>query len=234
VSYSKCLGSDQDDVGNAVGVDSSGNALITGYTNSFANFPVTADALFNTGAAAFLSKLDGSGATLHYSTYLGGNAGSGRGIAVDSSGNAYVAGGIYSALLPTTEGAFQTTYGGASDAFVSKITFVSDMNPPKISILSPTATIYTLNQPVPSAYTCTDSDDAVTVCNGPVANGANIDTASVGVKTFTVNATDSHNNSTSLGVSYTVSYGICPLYDQSHAVKSGATIPIKLQLCNLG
>jgi Beta-propeller repeat len=200
VSYSTFLGSDQDDVGNAVGVDSSGNALITGYTNSFANFPVTADALFNTGATPFLSKLDGSGATLHYSTYLGGNAGSGRGIAVDSSGNAYVAGGIYSALLPTTAGAFQTTYGGASDAFVSKITFVSDTNPPKISILSPTATIYTLNQPVPSAYTCTDSDDAVTVCNGPVANGANIDTASVGVKTFTVNATDSHNNSTSLGV----------------------------------
>jgi hypothetical protein len=110
-----------------------------------------------------------------------------------------------------------------------------DAEPPTITISAPTNTTYTLNQPVPSVYSCTDpvAGDAVTVCAGPVADGADIDTASVGSKMFTVNATDSHNLSSSQSVSYTVAYNICPQYDKSHSVKSGATIPIKLDLCDL-
>ncbi len=107
--------------------------------------------------------------------------------------------------------------------------------PPTITISAPTNTTYTLNQAVPSVYSCTDpvAGDAVTVCAGPVADGVDIDTASVGSKTFTVNATDSHNNSSSATVNYTVAYNICPLYSQSTSVKSGATIPIKLDLCDI-
>lgn len=108
-----------------------------------------------------------------------------------------------------------------------------DITPPTITIISPANTTYTLNHAVPSAYTCTDSDDTVTACNGPVANGADIDTSAVGTKTFTVNASDSHNNSSTASVTYTVAYNICPLYDSSHSVKSGATIPIKLELCDI-
>jgi beta-propeller repeat-containing protein len=59
--------------------------------------------------------------TLFYSTYLGGSDfETGRGIAVDASGNAYVTGVTYSANFPTTAGAFQPAFGN-SDAFVTKL-----------------------------------------------------------------------------------------------------------------
>jgi hypothetical protein len=60
---------------------------------------------------------------LFYSTYLGGSGNDqGFGIAVDSSGNAYVTGSTGSTNFPTTAGAFQTTYGGGSeDAFITKL-----------------------------------------------------------------------------------------------------------------
>jgi hypothetical protein len=98
-----------------------------------------------------------------------------------------------------------------------------------ISLTAPTATTYTLNETVPSGYTCTD-DETVTLCAGPVASGADIDTTSVGNKSFTVNATDIYTNSLSQSVNYIVDFSIFPLYDSTHAVKSGAVIPIKLQL----
>ena len=63
-------------------------------------------------------------ASLVYSTYLGGN-GTDRahGIAVDTSGNAYVTGDTYdSTNFPTTAGAYQPTCGGSADdnAFMTK------------------------------------------------------------------------------------------------------------------
>ncbi len=110
-----------------------------------------------------------------------------------------------------------------------------DAQPPNITISVPTNTTYALNQAVPSSYTCTDpvAGDLITVCAGPVADGDDIDTASVGVKTFTVNATDSHNLSSSQSVNYTVAYGVCPQYDKTRSVKSGSRIPIKLELCDI-
>jgi hypothetical protein len=59
---------------------------------------------------------------LSYSTYLGGTTGGGvgYGIAVDAAGDAYVTGWT-STDFPTTPGAYQTTYGGADDAFVTKL-----------------------------------------------------------------------------------------------------------------
>ena len=59
---------------------------------------------------------------LIYSTYLGGSGGDGgSGIAVDSSGNAYITGTTSSTDFPITPGAFQTNYAGGGDAFVTKI-----------------------------------------------------------------------------------------------------------------
>jgi hypothetical protein len=70
----------------------------------------------------FITKLNAAGSALRYSTYLGGSYLDGPSrIAVDSSGNAYVTGFTASSDFPTTPGAFQTTYGGNGDAFVSKL-----------------------------------------------------------------------------------------------------------------
>jgi hypothetical protein len=108
-------------------VDSSGNAYITGATGS-SDFPTTTGALQTTfggsGGNAFVSKLNSTGSTLLYSTYLGGSSGGDGafGIAVDSSGNAYITGLTTSSDFPTTTGALQTTFGGGGgNAFVSKL-----------------------------------------------------------------------------------------------------------------
>jgi hypothetical protein len=123
--YSTFLGGNVQDYGEGIAVDSSGNAYVTGYTES-SNFPTTAGALQTTYgggfADVFVTKLNSSGSTLDYSTYLGGSGNdNGNGIAVDSSGNAYVVGITDSSNFPTTAGAFQTTNAGGYDAFVSKL-----------------------------------------------------------------------------------------------------------------
>ena len=59
---------------------------------------------------------------LDYSTFLGGTGTeAGDGIAVDASGSAYVTGTTQSTDFPTTDGAYDTTYNGETDAFVTKL-----------------------------------------------------------------------------------------------------------------
>ena len=65
-----------------------------------------------------------------------------------------------------------------------------DTTPPTITIVSPTATTYILNQSVASNFNCVDTGSGVATCVGTVANGSNISTSPVGAKTFTVNAAD--------------------------------------------
>jgi len=120
--YSTYLGGTNDDLGYGIAVDSSGNAYVTGQTGS-TNFP-TMNPLqpANAGGAdAFVAQLNPSGSALVYSTYLGGSdVDLGYGIAVDSSGNAYVTGLTGSTNFPTMN-PLQPTYGGGDDAFVAKI-----------------------------------------------------------------------------------------------------------------
>ncbi len=105
-------------------LDSSNNAYVCGQTYS-ADFPITAGAFQTTFAGAgdaFVTKLNSSGSALLYSTYLGGSGTEdGLDIALDASNNAYVTGGTGSVDFPTTAGAFQTTLGGADDAFVTML-----------------------------------------------------------------------------------------------------------------
>jgi Beta-propeller repeat/Abnormal spindle-like microcephaly-assoc'd, ASPM-SPD-2-Hydin len=109
-------------------VDSSGNAYVTGNTTS-TNFPTTTGAYQTKYAGshdAFVTKVNASGTAFVYSTYLGGNGiDHGSGIAVDGSGNAYVAGTTSSKNYPVTAGAFQSTCGGCAggnpDGFVTKL-----------------------------------------------------------------------------------------------------------------
>ena len=120
--YSTYLGGSDADHGADVAVDSSGNAYIVGDTSS-ANFP-TANAVQPTKISitdAFVAKLNSAGSALVYSTYLGGNnTDAGRGVALDSSGNAYVTGITFSTNFPAVS-PVQPAKGGAKDAFVTRL-----------------------------------------------------------------------------------------------------------------
>jgi uncharacterized repeat protein (TIGR01451 family) len=127
--YSSLLGGSNGEAGYGVAVDSNGNAYITGYTGS-TDFPVTATAFQKklrggTSVDAFVTKFNASGSGLLYSTYFGGSGEDvAFGIAVDSSGNAYITGYTRSwADFPTTPGAFQPHYTPCcDDGFVAKLT----------------------------------------------------------------------------------------------------------------
>jgi len=71
---------------------------------------------------AFVAKISATGSSVLYLTYAGGsNEDFAFGLAVDGNANAYVTGLSYSTNFPTTAGAFQTTNGGAGDAFLIKV-----------------------------------------------------------------------------------------------------------------
>ena len=110
--------------GEAIAIDSSDNVYVTGYTYSFGISTLNEYQTFQGGDYdAFVTKFNPNlpdGASLLYSTYLGGrNADYGTGIAVDSAGIAYVTGATESANFPT-KNQYQT-YQGDSDVFVAKL-----------------------------------------------------------------------------------------------------------------
>src|ERR1019366_3740974 len=122
--YVTYLGGKGDDAGDAIAVDSGGNAYVTGNTSS-TDFPTVKGSYQTTfggqGAGrnmpafgdAFVVKLNPAGTALVYSTYLGGSGDEqGAAIAVDSSGSAYVGGATLSTNFPT-KNAYQSTYKGA-------------------------------------------------------------------------------------------------------------------------
>ena len=124
--YSTYLGGSARDEGNDIAIDADGNAYVGGETSS-ADFPTMSGAYSSRagGIDGFVTKLNSTGSTLIYSTYLGSAADDRvNGIAVDVLGHAYVTGETNpSAALPfpTTAGAFDTTANGALDAFVAKL-----------------------------------------------------------------------------------------------------------------
>jgi len=135
------LGGNADDVGMGIAVDTAGNSYITGYTNS-TNFRTTAGVVQSTfggqgrsstyheGGDAFVVKLNPSGNSLLYSTFVGGSLDErGIAIAIDTAGNAYVTGQTISTNFPVRTPAIQGTFGGGvftdiwhgGDAFVFKL-----------------------------------------------------------------------------------------------------------------
>jgi len=120
--YSTLLGGSDLDRGNAIAVDSSNRAVVVGTTCS-QNFPAKGSGTPPTPrlCSAFITKFDFTGSHLVFSTFLGDGDG-GTGVALDSFSNIYVIGQTFSfGRFPTTAGAFQTTFGGSSDAFVTKL-----------------------------------------------------------------------------------------------------------------
>jgi len=124
--YSTFLGGSANDAGFGIAVDAAGRAYVTGSTFS-PDFPTTPGApgtTFSGGQLdAFVTSLNAAGTALAYSTFLGGSGNDqGIGIAVDAASNAYVTGFTSSADFPTIPGAFDTTFNGGDDAFVTKLT----------------------------------------------------------------------------------------------------------------
>ncbi len=133
-SYSAYWGGTKDDEGRGIALNASGSMIyVTGYTNS-TDFPLMnpfQPALLG-GTDAFVIQMDVSG-VLQYSTYLGGaKDDQGTAIAVDDSGNIYLTGSTASVNFPVTGSAtaFDTTLGGALDAFVAKIDPSKIIGPP--------------------------------------------------------------------------------------------------------
>lgn len=142
--HATLIGGSALDSANAIALDAAGNAYIAGSTES-PDFPVTANAFQREhrscstsngitlcSKAAFVAKLDPSGNTLAYATFLGGTdsfaASVATALAVDSAGHAYVTGATTATDFPTTRGVVQPEPGErlcfrevCSDAFVTKL-----------------------------------------------------------------------------------------------------------------
>jgi hypothetical protein len=124
--YCGYIGGSGFDIAYEVAVDAAGNAYVTGSTTSTAlTFPETVgpDLTYNAGPVdAFVAKVNAAGNALVYCGYIGGNGtDEGFAIAVDGSGNAYVAGRSDSAAGFPVAGPGDLTPNGGDDAFVAKV-----------------------------------------------------------------------------------------------------------------
>ena len=127
LAYSSCLGGESDDIGFSIAVDGENSAYLTGGTGSL-DFPLTGavqpefGSVDRLGFDAFVTKVNGDGSALVYSTYLGGSGVEfGFAVAVDSTGNAYVTGNTSSTDFPVGN-ALQADNAGRTDGFLAKMT----------------------------------------------------------------------------------------------------------------
>lgn len=141
IGGSSCFRNIRSISGNAIALDSAGNAYVAGNSN-VTDLPTTEGVLARQGIGGWVARINVSGTKLDYLTYLGAaRYGSGAylasgtgvsGLAVDAAGNAYLVGSTSDPKFPVTAGALQSTYNGPanpplpgvpppSDAFVAKL-----------------------------------------------------------------------------------------------------------------
>lgn len=147
--YCTYLGGSADDVAYGLAVDGTGNAFITGITDS-TNFPVT-NAIIAGSAGnyhgtningnidpnlgiysydAFVSEINPGGSNLVYSTYLGGTKSDyALGIALDAADDAFIAGLTYSTNFPVTANALQKQPAMVYSAYVTANAFIAEIAP---------------------------------------------------------------------------------------------------------
>ena len=120
---SSYLGGDAADEGHAIVLDS--QAYVVAGTTGSSNFPITlgaAQPAFKGGSDAFVTRMVAPCTGVPYSTFVGGaQQDEGNGLAIDTAGAVYLSGTTLSPGFPVTIGAFQTTIGGSSDAYVVKL-----------------------------------------------------------------------------------------------------------------
>jgi len=139
LSYSTFVGGYNDDCGNAVTIDGSGNAIVTGYSTS-SDFPMVSYAYDNSHNGledVIVFKLNFTGTALLYSTFLGGSGSdTGTGLVIESGSNVFIAGNTGSVNYPVTTDAFDISFNDLNfsiDGFVTKLQFYP---PPQVSVSS--------------------------------------------------------------------------------------------------
>jgi hypothetical protein len=149
---------------SGIALDGSGDVFVAGSTNSI-DLPMQAQLqTYGGGGDAFIAAFNNQLSSLYFSTYYGGaESDTGAGIALDSSGNAYLTGSTNSGGstlgIPVTTGAFQTSWQGSVDAFLAKYSF-SGVSPLTCSASSPAP----LNIPVGGS--AEQVGDLVLTCTG--------------------------------------------------------------------
>jgi hypothetical protein len=126
--YGSFLGGGDEDYLTDIAVGADGSIYVTGQTSS-PDFPTTPGAFDTTynpggfGGDVFVSKLDPTGSTLVYSTFLGGSdTDYGEALAVGFDGSVYIAGYTHAEDFPTTPGSYSPTWnGGCCDGFVANL-----------------------------------------------------------------------------------------------------------------
>lgn len=131
LSYSTYLGGTDDQAVIDIVTGRDGSAIVAGWTWS-SDFPTTNGAFsasFNGGFSdGFLTKLNPSGASLVYSSFVGGSDDDqAYGVALDAKGNPYVIGTTYSTDFPTTARAYDTSNNGETDLFVMKLNYTASI-----------------------------------------------------------------------------------------------------------
>jgi len=128
LKYSTYIGGNGFDYGLGLAVDGSGDAFMTEETWS-KDFPTANPFQPNLRGFSdvFVAKVDPTGSSLVYSSFLGGSGTEGEvlggTIAVDSAGEALMSGTTRSSDFPVTPGVFQPVFGGGGyDGFVAKVT----------------------------------------------------------------------------------------------------------------
>ncbi len=126
--FSTFLGGSGLDCAYSIAVDNSENVYVAGYTiDDTTDYPTTSNAYDQTHNGAsdvFVTKLAANGSTLLFSTYIGGSGDDyGQSIVVDSENNTYLTGYTDEDTLdyPTTDNAYDRSYNGGDDVFVTKL-----------------------------------------------------------------------------------------------------------------
>jgi hypothetical protein len=132
--WSSFLGGTAEETGWSTATDGGGNVLVTGLTTStfFPTTPGGYDQVYSGLGDVFVSKLSADGATLVWSTFLGGTSlllDYGYAVAAAEGNRVIVTGYTRSEDFPVTPGAYDAEYNGEADVFVTKLSGETGVTP---------------------------------------------------------------------------------------------------------
>jgi len=179
--FSTYLGGTSLDAVNAIAVNPAGNIYIAGATESqdFPQvnplFPWPTKTTSGVQVSPFIAAFSPAGQALMYSTFIGGSSGDeATGIAADSAGNAYVVGEARSSDFPVTANAYQSTFGGLFDMWLSILAPDPATSAPSVTVLPSILNFtMTIGGAAPAAQTVTVNSSAGVSTSVNTSSGGN-------------------------------------------------------------